>query len=96
MVRTLALLAFAEVADLATTIFASTRGAHEGNPVFLAALAGGSVGAFVVAKFGLVPIAGCLIGATSDPRKRSTVESVIRFGSVMLLGVAASNVLVGL
>lgn len=94
MVRTLALLAGAEVADLATTIFASTRGAHEGNPVFLAAAGSGLVAAFVFAKLGLVPVVGVLISRAPDPRKRARVEAVVRFGATMLLGVAASNVLV--
>ena len=94
MVRTLALLAFAEVADLATTIFASSRGAHEGNPVFLAAAGTGLVAAFVMAKLGIVPVAGTLIAYAPSERTRQIVEAVVRFAAAMLLGVAASNVLV--
>lgn len=94
MVRTLALLAFAEVADLATTVFASTRGAHEGNPVFLAAAGAGLVAAFVVAKLGLVPFVGWTIALAPTPRVARAVEVAARFGAAMLLGVAASNLLV--
>ena len=96
MKGTLGLLAFAEVADIATTWFASTHGAREGNPVFLAAIASGSIGAFVLAKLGLIPVAGTLIAATPDAKRRMRLEAIVRFGATMLLGVAASNVLVAL
>lgn len=94
MVRTLALLGFAEVADLATTIFASQHGAHEGNPVFLAAAGSGLVAAFVFAKLGLVPAVGTVIAYAPTPRVARAVEAAARFGAAMLLGVAASNLLV--
>jgi len=96
MVRTLALLLFAEFADIATTAYASQHGAHEGNPVFLAAAGAGLVGALVFAKLALVPFVGCAIVYAPTPRIGRAVEAAARFGAAMLLGVVASNVLVTL
>ena len=53
-----------------------------------------NVAAFVVAKFGIIPVAGVAINLAPNPHTRSTVIAILRFGAAMLLGVAASNVLV--
>ncbi len=95
MLKTLALLMFAEVADFGTTYFASAHGAHEENPVFLAAASSGVLAAFVMAKLGVVPVAGWVVSIT-PARHRNLAEGAVRFAAAMLLGVAASNILVAL
>lgn len=96
MKGTLALLALAEVADLATTWFGATHGGHEANPFAVAAIAAFGVAGLAIFKLGAVPVAG-LIGYTAPTeRSRAIYLKGVRFAATMLLGVAASNVLVGL
>ena len=96
MIRlTLALLAVAEFADFASSWYAMAHGTREANPFFLAA-GSAYLPAFVVAKLGVVPIVGALIGNAPTPRAERIICAATRFAATMLLGVAASNVLAAL
>lgn len=90
--RTIALLAAAEGADVLSTWYALAHGAHEGNPV--AAMLGPVL--FVALKFATVPLVAWLAATAPTPKGRRFVLGATRIGAYMLLGVAASNVLVAL
>ena len=96
MKGTLALLAFAQIADLVTSWFGLAHGAHEANPVTVAALASFGVVGVALIKLGTVPAAGVLGYVGLDGRSRAIYLKGVRIAAIMLLGVAASNVLAGL
>ena len=96
MKGTLALLALAEVADLATTWFGATHGGHEANPYSVAAVAMFGVVGVAIVKLGTVPAVAGLGYIAPSERSRAIFCKGVRIAATMLLGVAASNVLVGL
>lgn len=96
MFRTLALLAGAQGADLLTTWYGLGHGAHEGSPATLAAVAAFGWAGVAVVKLGSVPVVAGLGYIAPSERSRAIFLKGVRVAALMLLGVAASNVLVGL
>lgn len=84
------------LAHLATTWFGATHGGHEANPVAVAAIAAFGVVGVAVVKLGAVPVAGLVGYIAPSERSRAIYLKGVRIAATMLLGVAASNVLVGL
>ena len=94
MLRTLALLAAAQCADLLTTWYGLAHGTHEANPATLAAVAAFGWAGVAFVKLGCVPAAGTLAYLAPDDRTRALVLKAVRVAATMLLGVALANVLV--
>lgn len=95
MIRTLALLAAAQTGDLLTTWYGLTHGAHEANPVTLAAVGFGGWAVIAFLKLGTVPATG-LATALLPQSWRPLWLKGVRVGALMLFGVVAANVLVAL
>lgn len=93
MVRTLALLAAAQLGDLLTTWYGLAHGAQEANPVTLAAVAFGGWAVIAFIKLGTVPVVAAAAWCLPESWAGLFLKGV-RVGALMLFGVVAANLLV--
>lgn len=90
--KSIALLALSQVADVASTMFAISRGAHELNPVVGFLMERGGIAVILLFKVAVVVFAAYLmVRAVRHLRHVRLVNGVVVGVSVLVFSVAAMN-----